>query len=333
MKASALGRREFIGAIGAVAVACPSVARAQQRQVAMPVIGLLAGNSPSTFADDLMAVRQGLNDLGFVEHRNVGIEYRWAEDRYDRLPAMAADLVRQQVALIYAAPTVAVSAAKAATKTIPIVFTTAGDPVQLGLVASLNRPGGNLTGTTFYAGQLASKQLALLHELVPKAAAIGVIANPNAPTAEPQIRDLETAVKVLGLRLHVLHVSKEADIATAFTSLVTLRADALFVTADAFLRGRREPIVALAAHHRIPTMYAQRDFITAGGLISYTSSISEAVRLSGRYAGRILKGEKPADLPVMQPTRFELVVNLKIARMLGLNVPDRLLALADEVIE
>jgi putative ABC transport system substrate-binding protein len=324
-------RREFIALSGGTAAAWPLTAGAQQ--AAVPVIGLLAGNSPSTFADDLMSMRQGLSDMGFVEHRNVGIEYRWAEDRYDRLPAMATDLVRQQVALIYAAPTVAVLAAKSVTRTIPIVFATAGDPVQLGLVASLNRPGGNVTGTTFYAGQLASKQLEFLHELLPRAAIIGVLANPNSPLADYQLKDLEAAANVLGLHLHVLHVSREAEIETAFASFIAQRADALFVTADALLRGRADAIVALATQHRIPAMYAQRDFVTVGGLISYTSSISDAVRHSGRYIGRILKGEKPADLPVTQPTKFELVINLKTARALGLDVPVKLLALADAVIE
>ena len=326
-------RREFITLLGGAAVTWPMAAHGQQ--AGLPVIGFLYGNSPGAAADDLAAFRQGLNDTGYLEHRNVGIEYRWAEGQYARLPTLAADLVRRQVTVIYASGgTAAVLAAKAATTTIPIVFRTAGDPVQLGLVASLNRPGGNVTGATIIAAQLASKQLELLHELVPKAVLIGVLVNPSGPNAEPQTKDLEAAASALGLRLHVLNVGSEGDVNTAFATLAAQRADALFVTADAFLNQRLgNPIVALAASHSLPTMYALRGFIASGGLISYTSSVLEGARQAGVYTGRILKGEKPTDLPVTQPTRLELVINLKTAKALGLEISPKLLALADEVIE
>ena len=325
-------RREFITLLGGAA-AWPLVARAQQP--AMPVVGFLSGFSPSGGADTLAAFRQGLSDTGYIEHQNVGIEYRWAEGRYDRLPAMAADLVRRQVAVICTNPTAAALAAKAATMTIPVVFLTAGDPVQLGLVASLARPGGNVTGATFYVAQLASRQLELLHRLLPNAAAVGVLRNPNAAAnAEPQIRDLQSAANALGLRLHVLDVASEGDANAAIASLVGERADALFVTADGYFQTQlRDPIVALAARHSLPTMYPYREFVEAGGLICYTSSSADAARQVGVYAGRILKGAKLAELPVTQPTRYKLVVNLKTAKALGLDVPPTLLATADEVIE
>jgi putative ABC transport system substrate-binding protein len=248
---------------------------------------------------------------------------------------MATDLVRSQVTVIFATPTAAALAAKAATKTIPTVFVTGSDPVELGLVASLNRPGGNVTGATFYVGQLASRQLELLRELVPKAVAVGVFVNPNAPAnAEPQIRDLRIAANALGLRLEVLNVGSEGDAKTAFTSLIGGPVDALLVTADGFFNNQlRDSIVALAARHRLPTIYAYREPVVAGGLICYTSSTVGAVRQAGVYTGRILKGAKPSDLPVTQPIKFELVINLKTAKTIGLEVPDKLLALADEVIE
>src|SRR5262245_25392968 len=250
----------FASSVVVPAMLWPRGARTQQR---LPVVGFLNGNTPAGAADNMVSFRQGLHETGFVEHVNVGFEFRWAEGHYDRLPALAADLIRTRISVIYAGPTAAALAAKAATTTVPIVFATAGDPVQLGLVTSLNRPGGNVTGVTFYAAQLASKQLELLHEMVPKALTIAVLVNPNAPNAEPQTRELEVAAKALGLRLLVLNVGSESDISTAFAALVAQRADALFVTADAFFLARREPIIALAARHRLPAMYALRDFITA----------------------------------------------------------------------
>ena len=317
-----LKRREVITLLGGAAAAWPLAARAQQR---LPVIGLLSGFSPAGGADTLEAFRQGLSDTGFFEHQNVGIEYRWAEGRYDRLPAMAADLVRRQVALILTTPTAGALAAKAATTTIPIVFMIAGDPVQIGLVPSLGRPGGNLTGATFYVAQLVSRQLAVLHELLPGATTIGVLVNPSSPAnVEPQVRDLRTAANALGER--------EAE--AAFATLASTPVEALFVTSDAiFSQQLREPLVALAARYRLPTFYSHREYVEAGGLICYTSSVLDACRQAGVYAGRILKGAKPADLPVTQPTKFELVINLKAAKALRITVPDKLLAIADEVIE
>jgi ABC-type uncharacterized transport system substrate-binding protein len=327
-------RRTFISLLGGGAAAVlPLAARAQQ---SLPVLGILSGFSPAGGADTLAAFRQGLNDTGYVEHQNLGIEYRWAEGRYDRLPAMAADLVSRQVAVILTTPTAGALAAKAATATIPVVFLIAGDPVQIGLVASLNRPGGNLTGATFYVAQLVSRQLEVLHELLPSAMTIGVLVNPNAPAAnvEPQVRDLQTAANALGLRLRVINAANERDAESAFATLDTARVDALFITSDGiFSQQLREALVMLAARYRLPVLYSHREFVAAGGLICYTSSVFDAGRQAGVYAGRILKGAKPADLPVTQPTKFELVINLKTAKTIGLEVPDKLLALADEVIE
>jgi putative ABC transport system substrate-binding protein len=324
-------RREFITLLGGAAAAWPIVAHAQR----LPVIGLLSGFSATGGAETLAAFRQGLSDIGFVEHQNLGIEYRWADGRYERLATMAADLVRREVALIVTSPTAAALAAKAATAAIPVVFLIAGDPVQIGLVASLNRPGGNLTGATFYVAQLVSRQLAVLHELLPGATTIGVLVNPSSPAnVEPQVTNLQTAAHALGLRLHVANAANERDAEAAFATLASTPVDALFVTSDGlFSQQLREPLVALAAHYRLPAMYSHREYIEAGGLICYTSSVFDAARQVGVYAGRILKGAKPADLPVTQPTKFELVINLKTAKALGLSMPDKLLALADEVIE
>jgi putative ABC transport system substrate-binding protein len=327
-------RREFITLLGGATAAWPIAARAQQP--AMPVLGVLGGFSPAGGADTLRAFRQGLSDTGYIEGQNFEIEYRWAEGRYDRLPAMAADLISRQVAIILASPTASALAAKGATTTIPVVFLIAGDPVQIGLVASLNRPAGNLTGATFYVAQLVSRQLAVLHQLLPGATTIGVLVNPNSPPAnvEPQVTSLRTAANALELRLHVANAANERDAETAFATLVSAQVDALFVTSDGiFSQQLRKPLIALAARYRLPALYSHREYVEDGGLICYTSSVFDAGRQAGVYAGRILKGAKPADLPVTQPTKFELVINLNTAKSLGLNVPDKLLALADEVIE
>jgi putative tryptophan/tyrosine transport system substrate-binding protein len=322
-------RRQFITLLGGAAVSWPLAAHAQQPTMA--VVGVLSGFSFAGGAATFAAFRQGLSDTGYVEHHNLGMEYRLAEGRYDRLPAMAADLVSRQVGVILTTPTAAALAAKAATATIPVVFLTAGDPVQIGLVASLNRPGGNLTGATFYVAQLVSRQLKTLHDLLPGATTVGVLVNPNSPAnVEPQLRDLQTAADALGLRLLVVKATNERDAEAAFATLVRAPVDALLITSDGiFSQQLREPLVALAARYRLPALYSHREFIEDGGLICYTSSVFDAARQAGVYGGRILKGANPADLPVTQPTKFELVT----AKAIGLNVPDRLLALADQVIE
>ena len=328
-------RREFIALLGGLATAWPLAARAQQQ--AMPVIGFLHSQTPDAVGRSVCAAfSRGLKDTGYVEGESVAIDYRWAENQNDRLPALAADLVRRQMAVILTTPTAGALAAKAATETVPIVFLIAGDPVQVGLVVSLNRPGGNLTGATFYVAQLVSRQLAMLHELLPGVMTVGVLVNPNAPAAniEPQVRDLQTTANALGLRLRVVNAANERDAEGAFATLVSDQVGALLVTSDGiFSQQLREPLVALAARYRLPVLYSHREFVEAGGLICYTSSVLNAGRQAGVYAGRILKGAKPADLPVTQPTKFELVINLKTAKTLGLRVPDKLLALADEVIE
>jgi putative ABC transport system substrate-binding protein len=328
-----LRRREFIRAVACAAAAWPFAAGAQQS--AMPVIGYLGSESREAFAGRLRAFRQGLSEVGYVEGKNVAIEYRWAENQYDRFPALLADLVRREVTVIVAVTgTPPVLAAKAATTTIPVVFVTAGDPVALGLVASLNRPGGNLTGVATLTVQLGPKQLEMLHELVPTATTIALLVNPTNPTnAETLSRDLQAAARTLGLQLHVLYASTERDFDTVFATLSRLRADALVIGSDPFFNSRSQQLVALAFRHAMPTMYPFREYAIAGGLISYGNSFADAHRQVGVYTGRILKGEKPAELPVQQSTKAELILNLRTAKTLGLTMPLPLLARADEVIE
>jgi putative ABC transport system substrate-binding protein len=323
-------RRAFIFLLGG-AIARPLTARAQQK--AMPVIGYLSNTSPGPAAPFLAAFRQGLGDTGYVEGQNVAIEYRWAEGRYDQLPALAADLVTRKVDVIVAAGgSPAARAAKSATSTIPIVFNS-GDPVASGLVANLARPGGNLTGLSLVTVELMSKRLELLSELVPQARVIALLVNPTNSTAEHITLDVQEAARAKGVQLLILKAGTESEIDAAFASLVQQHADALVVSTDPFFTSRREQLVALASRHAVPAIHEWREFASAGGLISYGPSLTAAVRQVGIYTGKILKGAKPADLPVQQPTVFELVVNLKTAKALGLTVPQSLLQRADEVIE
>ena len=326
-----LRRRDFIAGLGGAAAAWPLAAHAQRP--AMPVVGYLNPGSPESDAPRLTGLRRGLNQVGYVEGRNFVIEYRWAGNQGDRLPALAADLVRLQVTVIVVAGTPAALAAKAATTAIPIVFAVGADSVQLGLVASLNRPGGNLTGFNALAGELGAKQLALLHELASSAATIGLLENPDNPTSEQTARDVLAAAPVIGLKVQVLKAGTDREIDAAFASLAQARTGALLVGNDGLFNNRIEQIAALAARHAIPTMHSIREFAVAGGLISYGNSLTEQYRQVGLYTGRILKGEKPVDLPVVQSTKFEFVINLKTAKALGLTIPETLLATADEVIQ
>jgi putative ABC transport system substrate-binding protein len=313
--------------------AWPLVARTQQ--AAMPVIGFLGAESPDLVASRLRAFHQGLSETGAVEGRNVAIEYRWAEGHNDRLPALTTDLVSRQVTVItLPGSTPAALAAKATTTTIPIVFGVAVDPIAVGLVASLARPGGNITGVTTLNLEVIPKRVELLHELIPTATVVALLVNPTSSTlAETTTRDARTAARTLGLEIYVLHASAERDFDTAFATLVQRQAGALMIAPDAFFNSHLEQLAALALRHAVPTIYQFRDFTTAGGLMSYGGSVTETYRLAGVYTGRILKGEKPADLPVQQSTKVELIINLKTAKALGLNVPPSLLARADEVIE
>jgi ABC-type uncharacterized transport system substrate-binding protein len=328
-----LKRREFITLLGgAAASAWPLAARAQQP--AMPVIGFLHSQSPETFTEPLRGFRQGLKESGFVENETVAIEYRWADNQNDRLPALAAELVRRRVAVIATFAPPAVLAAKDATTTIPIVFNSGDDPVRLGLVGSLARPGGNLTGINFLVGELAAKRLELLRELVPGATRVALLLDPSAgQITETTLRDVEAAARPKGLQIQVLNVQTSREINAAFATFARERVDALFVGPGAFFTSRRVQLALLAAVQRVPAIYPVRPFAEAGGLISYGASLTDAYRQVGAYAGRILKGAKPADLPVVQSSKFELVINAETARMLGLTVPDKLLVAADEVIE
>jgi putative ABC transport system substrate-binding protein len=325
-------RRELIGGLAGAAIAFPLAARAQQPQ--LPLIGFLHSGSPGPFAHLVAAFREGLREAGYVEGQNVAIEFRWAEGHYDLLPEMAADLVRRQVAVIVSGGGIpAALAAKSVTRTIPIVFNGGGDPVGLGLVASLNRPGGNVTGVNVFAVALGAKRLGLLRDIVPNATLIAVLLNTNNPNTASQLTDIQEAARGLGQPIHFAKATTERDVDAAFASFADFRPDAMLVAADPFLYSRRNQIVRLAARQALPALYEQREFVLAGGLVSYGTSLAYGYRQVGLYAGRILNGEKPADLPVVQSTKFELVINLRTAKALGLSVPSLLLAQADEVIE
>jgi putative ABC transport system substrate-binding protein len=326
-------RRDVITLLGGVIAAWPLAARGQQIATPVPVIGLLHAGALEESAARIASFRRGLREAGYQEGQNLVIEYRWAEGRYDRLPALAAELIHRPVRVLAGTTTPAALAAKTATTTIPVVFTTGGDPVALGLVASLNRPGANVTGATLLSRVLTAKQLELLHELVPQAAMIGFMVNPSDANAAASIADIRAAADALGLGLIVLKASTETEIEAAFVALIQQHVGALVVDGDAFILSRRDRVIALAERSSIPAIYAYRDYVVAGGLMSYAPNLSDAYRQAGRYVGRILNGEKPADLPVVQPTKFDFAMNLKTAKALDLTVPPTLLAIADEVIE
>jgi len=327
-----IGRRELLAALGSAAAAWPFAARAQQQ--AMPMVGFLTSRSPGESAGVVAAFRDGLAEAGFIEGKNVAIDFRFAEGHLERLPTLAIGLVRRGVAVIFTGGgDVPAVVAKGATSTIPIVFVTGFDPVKSGLVTSLNRPDGNLTGATVIAGQLAAKRLGLLHELVPSVRLVAVLLNPNNPNAEADVADAQVAARALGQQIEVLPAGSEQELEVAFTSFSRLKADALLLEPDPLFTDLRNKIVALVERQRIPAIYYAREYTAAGGLLSYGASFTDLYRQGGVYVGRILKGAKAADLPVVQPTKFELIVNLKAAKALGLNLPGSLLAIADEVIE
>jgi len=328
--ASHIGRRKFLATVGGAAAAWPLAAYAQQP--AMPVVGFLNGAAPEGYAPMVIAFRQGLKEAGYAEGQSVAIEYRWAEGHYDRLPALAADLVHRQVAVIVTGGTPPAFAAKAATSTIPIVINVGIDPVQAGLIASLNRPGGNVTGIAILTAELAAKRVELLHELL-QTTVFASLVNPTSPLTEPEIRGVRDAARSLGLELHVLNATTVGEIDTAFEKLIELGAGALVVSVDPFLTSQRQQIVALAERRSVPAIYGLREFAIAGGLMSYGNDLADAYRQSGIYAAKLLKGAKPADLPVQQVVKVELIVNLKTAKALGLTFPITLLGRADETIE